>query len=131
VKHRKKEKKVIMKIVPTVIMVALLSARSVDAQVNSNRSLRRKMASRMGGLPSSQVQSRRQTVAITSNYIIKDTVGTGDPAGTGDPVGTGDPAGTDDPFATCSVTLEPPLAGILPGVDRPKLIVAQDIDYPP
>jgi hypothetical protein len=70
-------------------------------------------------------------VAITSNYIIKDTVGTGDPAGTGDPVGTGDPAGTDDPFATCSVTLEPPLAGILPGVDRPKLIVAQDIDYPP
>jgi len=27
--------------------------------------------------------------------------------------------------------LEPPLLGVLPGVDKPKLILAQDIDYPP
>lgn len=33
--------------------------------------------------------------------------------------------------ASHSSPLEPSLPGILPGMDRPKIILAQDIDYPP
>jgi hypothetical protein len=80
-----------MKIVPNVILFAFLSARSVDAHVRSNRSLKGMMGGGMGG-------SRG-----------KENTGSG----------------------SCSAALEPPLVGVLPGVDRPKLIVAQDIDYPP
>ncbi|CAB9520766.1 expressed unknown protein [Seminavis robusta] len=33
---------------------------------------------------------------------------------------------------TCrSAPLEPPLAGVMPGKDRPHVILAQDVDYPP
>jgi hypothetical protein len=81
-----------MKIVPNVILFAFLSARSVDAHVRSNRSLKGMMGGGMMG------GSRG-----------KENAGSG----------------------SCSAALEPPLGGVLPGVDRPKLIVAQDIDYPP
>ena len=38
---------------------------------------------------------------------------------------------SDDDSLLIKVGPEPPLAGVLPGVDRPKLILAQDVDYPP
>ena len=30
-----------------------------------------------------------------------------------------------------TIPFEPPIPGVMPGVDRPKIILAQDIDYPP
>merc|ERR1719401_2462087 len=37
----------------------------------------------------------------------------------------------DAPLASKRTWLEPPIPGMMPGRDRPKLILAQDIDYPP
>ena len=43
-----------------------------------------------------------------------------------------DPTSTTGASTTIPHLLEPPLLpGVMPGVDRPKIILAQDIDYPP
>lgn len=45
--------------------------------------------------------------------------------------GAGDRLTTSSSTTTRTMIKEPPISGIMPGIDRPKIILAQDIDYPP